>query len=53
MRRDRQRFVRQIDQAEAVAGIRRGLESVERGEGEPASRLFQRLRRLLVTRARR
>ncbi len=34
-----------VERAEAIAGIQRGLDSVKRGEGEPASRAFARLRR--------
>jgi hypothetical protein len=34
-----------LDRAEATAGIRRGLESMERGQGEPAKLVFDRLRR--------
>ena len=34
-----------LDRAEAFAGIRHGLESMERGQGEPARLVFDRLRR--------
>jgi hypothetical protein len=34
-----------LDYERAVEGIRRGLESADRGEGEPARRTFARLRR--------
>ena len=34
-----------VERAEAIAGIQRGLDSVKRGEGEPASRAFARIRR--------
>jgi PHD/YefM family antitoxin component YafN of YafNO toxin-antitoxin module len=34
-----------LDQAEALAGIRRGLESVARGEGRPASEALDVIRR--------
>ena len=34
-----------LERAEAIAGIKRGLESVERGEGIPAEKAFERLRR--------
>ena len=34
-----------IDRAEAVLGIKKGLESVARGEGIPADEAFERLRR--------
>jgi prevent-host-death family protein len=33
-----------VERAEAIAGIKRGLESIERGEGIPAEEAFQRLR---------
>jgi PHD/YefM family antitoxin component YafN of YafNO toxin-antitoxin module len=34
-----------LDQAESLAGIRRGLESVARGEGRPASEALDAIRR--------
>jgi len=34
-----------LDRAEAIAGIKRGLDSVEKGEGIPAEKAFERLRR--------
>jgi len=34
-----------LDRAEAVAGIKQGLDSVERGEGIPGEKAFERLRR--------
>jgi len=34
-----------LDRAEAVEGIRRGLESMERGEGRPAAQVFEGIRR--------
>jgi len=37
--------VESLDQTEAVIGIRKGLASMERGEGIPAERAFERLRR--------
>jgi hypothetical protein len=36
---------KQWDYDRAVEGIRRGLESADRGEGEPARRTFANLRR--------
>jgi predicted transcriptional regulator len=39
---ERERFLR--DQAEAIEGIRRGLESAARGEGRPAEEVFAELR---------
>lgn len=33
-----------IDRAEAAAGIKKGLDSIERGEGIPADEAFRRLR---------
>jgi len=43
--RSYQRLLDWVDQAEAIAGIRRGLQSVERGEGLPAEKAFAKLRR--------
>ena len=34
-----------VERAEAIAGIQRGLDSADRGEGEPASKAFARIRR--------
>ena len=34
-----------IDRAEAIAGIKKGLDSADRGEGEPAGEVFARLRK--------
>jgi hypothetical protein len=34
-----------VEQAEAIAGIKFGLESLARGEGVPAKKVFARLRR--------
>jgi hypothetical protein len=34
-----------LEYESAVEGIRRGLESVDRGEGEPANQFFAKLRR--------
>ena len=43
--KDLQKFVVAGERAEAIAGIQRGLDSVKRGEGEPASKAFARIRR--------
>ncbi len=40
-----QRLMELVDRAEAVLGIRRGLESIERGEGVPAEEAFAKLRK--------
>jgi hypothetical protein len=40
-----QRFLELIDRAEAVVGIRKGLVSMERGEGIPAEKAFEKLRK--------
>jgi len=40
-----QRMQEVIDRAEAVIGIRKGLESMARGEGVPAEEAFKRLRK--------
>ncbi|MDZ4771878.1 MAG: type II toxin-antitoxin system Phd/YefM family antitoxin [Planctomycetota bacterium] len=40
-----QRILEALDRAEAVQGIRAGLESVKRGEGRPAREVFDELRR--------
>jgi hypothetical protein len=39
-----QRMLELIDRAEAIVGIRKGLQSVARGEGIPAEEGFERLR---------
>ena len=43
-----QRLIELVDHAEAVIGIRKGLESVERGEGVPIEEAFERLRKKLA-----
>ena len=43
--RSYQRLLDSVEQAEAIAGIKFGLESLARGEGVPAKRVFARLRR--------
>lgn len=40
-----QRMVDLVDQAEAVIGIKRGLESAANGEGIPAEEAFEQLRK--------
>lgn len=40
-----QRMLELIDRAEAVVGIKKGLESMAREEGIPAEEAFERLRR--------
>ena len=35
----------QLDYQQAVEGIRRGLDSVDRGEGEPVRKAFAKIRR--------
>lgn len=40
-----QRLLDVVDRAEAIAGIQRGLESMERGEGRPAGEFFAELSR--------
>jgi len=40
-----QKLLELIENAEAIAGIRRGLESVARGEGRPAREVFVNLRK--------
>lgn len=40
-----QRLLDLVDRAEAVIGIKKGLESIARGEGIPADEAFERLRR--------
>lgn len=39
-----QELLDRLDRAEAIAGIRRGLESMRRGEGEPAENALGELR---------
>jgi len=34
-----------VDRAEAIVGIKKGLDSMARGEGIPAEEAFERLRR--------
>ena len=43
--RSYQRLLDSVEQAEAIAGIKFGLESLARGEGVPAKKVFARLRR--------
>lgn len=38
------RLLELLDQADAVAGIQRGLASMERGEGRPVSEVFEDIR---------
>ena len=38
------RMLTLLDQAETIAGIREGLESMERGEGRPAEEVFEEIR---------
>jgi hypothetical protein len=40
-----QRILEALDRAEAVQGIRAGLESIKQGEGRPARDVFDELRR--------
>jgi prevent-host-death family protein len=40
-----QKLLELIDRAEAIEGIQRGLESMQRGEGQPAQEVFTRLRK--------
>lgn len=40
-----QRMLDLVDRAEAVLGVKRGLEAMARGEGIPAEEAFARLRR--------
>ena len=40
-----QRLLDAVEKTEAIAGIKRGLASMERGEGEAAKTVFTRLRR--------
>jgi PHD/YefM family antitoxin component YafN of YafNO toxin-antitoxin module len=34
-----------IDRAEAIAGVREGLESMKRGQGEPVNQVLERIRK--------
>lgn len=43
--RSYQRLLDSVERAEAIAGIKLGLESLARGEGQPAKTVFTRLRR--------
>ena len=43
--RSDQRLLGSVEQAEAIAGLKLGLESLARGEGQPAKNVFARLRR--------
>jgi prevent-host-death family protein len=43
--RSYRRLLDTVDKAEAIAGIKLGLDSLARGEGQPAKAVFQRLRR--------
>ena len=40
-----QKLLELIDRAEAIEGIQKGLESMQRGEGKPAQDVFTRLRK--------
>jgi prevent-host-death family protein len=40
-----QKLLELIDRAEAIEGIQKGLESMQRGEGKPAQEVFTRLRK--------
>ena len=40
-----QRMLDRLERVEAIAGIRRGLEQVQRGEGRPAEDFFAQMRR--------
>jgi prevent-host-death family protein len=42
--RSYQKLMDLIEQSEAVAAVREGLESIKRGEGEPATQALQRIR---------
>jgi prevent-host-death family protein len=39
-----QELLEALERAEAIAGIRRGLDSVDRGEGEPAGMVLEEIR---------
>ncbi len=43
--RSYRRLLDTVEHAEAIAGIKLGLDSLARGEGQPAKAVFQRLRR--------
>ena len=40
-----QKILEMIDRAEAIEGIRRGLESAKHGKGKPAREVFEELRK--------
>ena len=40
-----QKLLELIDRVEAIEGIQKGLESMQRGEGQPAQEVFTRLRK--------
>jgi PHD/YefM family antitoxin component YafN of YafNO toxin-antitoxin module len=40
-----QKLLGLIDRVEAIEGIQKGLESMQRGEGQPAQEVFTRLRK--------
>lgn len=40
-----QRMLELVDRAQAIIGIKKGLESVARGEGMPADQAFEQLRK--------
>jgi prevent-host-death family protein len=40
-----QRLLELVDRAEAIEGIQKGLESMQRGEGKPAKEVFSRMRK--------
>ena len=40
-----QKLLELIDRTEAIEGIQKGLESMQRGEGKPAHEVFTRLRK--------
>jgi PHD/YefM family antitoxin component YafN of YafNO toxin-antitoxin module len=40
-----QQLLDALEAAEAIAGVRRGLESMARGEGEPAAEVMSRIRK--------
>jgi prevent-host-death family protein len=40
-----QKLLELIDRVEAIEGIQKGLESMQRGEGQPAQDVFTRLRK--------
>ncbi len=43
--RSYQRLLDALDRAEALEGIRRGLESMKRGQGRPAEKVFEEMRK--------